>query len=44
MQYAKPELNQLGTAEALVLGGTKSGNDGSAFASKSAASAFEFEE
>lgn len=41
MQYAKPELNVLGAAEGLVLGGAPNGGDSE---NTHAGAAFEFEE
>ena len=43
MQYTKPELNVIGTAEGLVLGSTMGANDGGG-ANQRTAAAFEFEE
>jgi hypothetical protein len=44
MQYAKPELNQLGAAESLVLGNRHGNGDGMTGNSTKFNAAFEFEE
>jgi hypothetical protein len=43
MQYTKPELNVIGSAEGLVLGGSPGNTDG-ANAGQNSSGAFEFEE
>jgi hypothetical protein len=40
MQYIKPELNQFGVAESLILGSNSNGSEGG----KMSSDAFEFEE